>query len=833
MRYLPDEVFGNHLLDVEKPARYLGGEYGTIKKDSAEFRIALSFPDLYEIGMSNQAVKILYNGLNRIEGVSCERAFSPNMDYEELLKKNGIPLCGLESGTPLRDMDLIAFTIGYELCGTGILAVLDLGGVPVLSHERGEEHPLVIGGGMALTNPLPFSEFFDAIWIGEAEAGFFDLMRELKDAKRSGATRSDLLERLHAHSAVWKPGKEARRAVFSRFGSVYQDHCLPVATVKPVQDHGVVEIMRGCPNGCRFCHAGYVYRPCRLKAPEIILQEVKDRVLSGGYREITLSSLSSGDYSRIEDLLKGLSSAFSPQLISFQLPSLRVSTFNLPLIESLSKVRKSSLTFAVETPRAEWQSAMNKDVSREKVLAILSEAAKFGWKSAKFYFMIGLPMAPNAKAEADEIYEYLVDIQRSSRFELNVNVGVFVPKAHTPFERDAQLPENEAMECFLSLKRRLPPRIHLSFHSPFISILEGLISRGDERSGTIILEAYRQGLRLEAWEEHREMDAWRSVIGRLDPAYIEWVLSKKGDEEKLPWDPIDMGVLRRFIAAEKKKSQEGMLTPTCSETCESPCGSCNSEYGSIESSPRDFTEFERSIKEYSALNAKRVGGVDRFRLLFGFSKKGIGRFYPHLTIVDALSKAFARAEICINHTQGFNPQPKLEIAHPLAMGVESDSEIACVEVSRDMSGSDFTASMNSCLPQGLRIEFSMCFPMRDGLKNLSLASLFKASVFSIRLAEEISIDRSSVCEALSRYPTVRDVDPSSDEGRISCLVINGKSKEEQPLSPFKDVFSDSISLWPRITRRECLCSLEQSIDGNVKNLESYKSFFERYYRTNE
>jgi radical SAM-linked protein len=828
MRSSPDDIFGNRLLEVEKPARYLGGEYGIVKKEKADYRVALSFPDLYEIGMSNQAVKILYRGLNAIDGLACERVFSPDLDYEALLRKSGIPLCSLENGIPLRDMDMVAFTVGYELCGTGILTILDLGGVPLFARERTEGHPLVIGGGMALTNPSPFSEFFDAIWIGEAEAGFFELMNCLLEAKRSGATRSALLDAISAHPAVWRPGKKARRAVFSSFGSVMQKNCLPVATVRPVQDHGVVEIMRGCPNGCRFCHAGYAYRPTRMKSPELILEEVKDRIRCGGHREITLSSLSSGDYDGIESLLKGLSSAFAPELVSFQLPSLRVSTFNLPLIESLSLVRKSGLTFAVETPRAEWQSAMNKDVSREKVLEILDEARKQGWKSAKFYFMIGLPAAPSASEEVDEIYGYLMDLQRASRFEFNVNIGVFVPKAHTPFERAAQLPESEAMECFLSLKRRLPPRIRMSFHSPFISTLEGLISRGDVRSGKIILDAFLKGLRLEAWEEHREMDAWREIISLADPEYVESVLAKKEEKQELPWDSVDVGVSSGYLAKERIRSEGRIYTPVCSDDCADPCGSCNAEYGKI-GLKADYAEFDRMIGEYSRSRPGREG-EGRFRMLFAFSKKGIGRFYPHLTVVDALSKAFARADLPISHTQGFNPQPKLEIAHPLAMGVESEAEIACVEVYRELSEEEFLGALNDRLPEGLKIEFAACFRMRDGLKNLSLASLFKASSFSIQLSGNFVGKETELLQALASYPTVIKAETCGDS-ELRCIVLTGKTKEEQPLSPFKKAISDSLSEWPRIVRNECLCSPFQEAGDHedATDLTSFKDYFSSYY----
>ena len=365
----PVSRLGGKLLGVEKPARYLGGEYGSIRKNGDDLlTIALCFPDLYEIGMSNNAIRILYSGLNSMPDVRAERVFAPAPDFEELLAREAVPLYTLETGIALSDVDILGFSLGYELAATSIFAVLKSGCIHLRAKDRLENEPIVIAGGPAATNPHPFASFFDAVFIGEAEAGFYELSQELAVMKASGRNRADILARLSLSEAIWMPsgegraGKAAKRAVFAGFPATPAFTAFPIPSVKAVQDHGTVEIMRGCPNGCRFCHAGYFYRPQRAKPYDIIRSEVESLVNRGGYREITLSSLSSGDYPGIGSLLDTLNAEWGARRISFQLPSLKISSFTLPIVRKLAEVRKSGLTFAVETPVDEWQKSINKDV---------------------------------------------------------------------------------------------------------------------------------------------------------------------------------------------------------------------------------------------------------------------------------------------------------------------------------------------------------------------------------------------------------------------------------------------------------------------------------------
>ncbi|MDY4131644.1 radical SAM protein, partial [Treponema sp.] len=400
----PLETFGPLLNSVQVPSRYVGGEFGvTIKEHSDNerlFNFAVAFPDMYEIAMSNLAVKIIYNGLNQLPNVRCERVFAPAPDFEELLKSNDVPLYTLETGMPLSNTDMIGFSIGYELGITEVLAMLEDGKVPAFASDRKGGDPIVIAGGCGVTNPAPFSDFFDAFIIGEAEPVLFELVSELASMKEKGASREEMISLMETKKFIWtkrkctgSEKKVARRAVQNNFGLVPSiPSWFPLPSNRPVQDHGVIEIMRGCPNGCRFCHAGVYYRPTRVKNLKLIIDEIDHLVFDAGYREISLNSLSSADFPDVGGLLDLLNERYRGFNVSFQLPSLKVNSMSLDILEKLSSVRKSGLTFAVETPTEMWQLSLNKEVYAQHLEEIVREAKKRGWSSAKFYFMIGLPL---------------------------------------------------------------------------------------------------------------------------------------------------------------------------------------------------------------------------------------------------------------------------------------------------------------------------------------------------------------------------------------------------------------------------------------------------------
>ncbi|ADK81192.1 TIGR03936 family radical SAM-associated protein [Sediminispirochaeta smaragdinae] len=736
---IPEKDLRGILHQVLQPGRYVGGEYGMIRKELAGlYRVGICFPDLYEIGMSNNAVKILYGSLNALEHVACERVFAPAFDFEEELLVHSIPLFTLENGIPLNRLDLLGISIGYELSATTILHVLHAGGVALHSKERREGDPIVIAGGPAVTNPTPFGAFFDGVFIGEAESVFSNLVSQLADAKKQGADRDSLISLLRASKHIWYPEKSEMtiRASWQGFGTASLGP-VPVPNIKVVQDHGVVEIMRGCPNGCRFCHAGYFYRQKREKPLEHILEEVEFLVRCAGYREITLSSLSSGDYSHIHQLITLLNQRYASDGVSFSLPSLKVNSFTLPLLQEISRVRKSGLTFAIEVPGDNAQKTINKSVPIEQVIDILRTAKQSGWRLAKFYFMIGLPIG-NAENEVDLIGDYIEEIQQSVRMPINVNVGTFIPKPHTPFQWSRQLHEEEASEKLQRLKgrfRRGP--VKLNYHDPFISTLEGVLSRGDARVGALIEQAFKRGAGLDAWEEHVKRDLWRDLFANSGWNITKEILEEKSLDESLPWDSIDLGVGKGFLKREKKQAKEAVLTSICSVPCDHNCGICVSDVSIVETEasvtgpePQNSSIKERSIENESQLT-----------LLCRFSKTGKASFLSHINTMTIFERSFQRAQIRLAFSQGFNPKPKLSFANPLMLGVESNAEYLMVNILLDSDDEKkeredgflgLVRKLNNVLPDGFAV--SMCsevYAPPAGEKKVSLMAAYGGSVYTI------------------------------------------------------------------------------------------------------
>lgn len=758
----PIKDLQRELCSVQNPVRYLGGEFGQIIKDSADLTFALAFPDLYEIAMSNHAIKILYDGFNKISTIRCERVFAPAPDFEALLKAKSVPLYTLESGIPLNEVDIIGVSIGYEPGITGLLAILDTGKIPLINSERTENDPIVIAGGCGITNPLPFSSFIDAFFIGEAEAGLFTLIEKISIAKRNGAKRSDLLSLLSAHPAVWTVAKDqsrlplqscARRAVYTSFGSSQDTAvCFPVPGMRIVQDHGSVEIMRGCPNGCRFCHAGMYYRPQRMMDVKRILKDVDFLVEKGGYREISLMSLSSGDYEGIDDLLNILTNKYANRNISFQLPSLKVNSFTLPLLEKLSEVRKSGLTFAIETPVDAWQLALNKEVYRDRIIDIIREAKRQGWNKAKFYFMVGLPVEKEGLSEEEEIVNFMLEIQAKTRIQCNVNVGTFIPKPHTPYQWSKQLSMEESKKKLDFIYNSLPKgKFKVSTHKPFNSFLEGIISRGDSRVGELVLAAYKEGCRLDAWEDWAKPEIWKSVIANADWDVEKESLRERNLNEILPWDGVSLGPSKSFLKKEKIRSDEQILTPRCETECIEPCGVCgNKTEVKIISSEEQINNSAFQLQVTERLVPPEVS----HRVIISYKKTSEAAYIPHLGLVEIWHKAFQRSSIPIIFTEGFNPMPRFEIAQSLSLGISSENEIGSFLLAAPMDSQKIKSDLNNSLPKSLTVTEVLVYPISTNLRRESLSKYLWGNTYLYTFYENPTFDiqDKEIANFIEQYP---------------------------------------------------------------------------------
>ena len=735
------EKISNLLKQTTKPYRYVGGEEGSIKKDLSkiELKTCLMFPDMYEVAISNLGHRILYHILNKEENILCDRTYAPANDFAKLLEEKQLFLYSSDYFIPLKDFDVIAVSLSYELSYPTMLKMFELGGISIKSQERQENEPIIIGGGSCAYSPEPLWEFIDAFSIGDGEKSLKNIFKKILEMKKNKFSRKEILNNLSKIEGVYVPSlynisgnfscpKPIDKAPFKikKQNANLEDEDFPVNFPVPlspsVHDRVVVEIRRGCGRMCRFCQACFVNLPIRERSASSVKKLVDESLQNTGYEEYSLLSLSSNDYNGIIPLLGCLTAKYAKEGISVSLPSQRADKFSLKLAQIVQTVRKGTITIAIEAGSQRLRDCVNKNLTEEQIFSSILSAYEAGWNTVKLYLMLGLPT--ETYKDLDETIELLHKIKwrannlkkekgLSKLLNLTATVSIFVPKAFTPFQWYPQnsLKEIQDKSNYLKEKIKSIKGVKLNFHNAFLSRIEAVFSRGDRNLSKLIYQTYKNGSYLDAWHENFNEEIWIKSAKESNIDFEEYSTRKISIEQELPWDFIDVGVTKEFLKKEFLASQNNLLHSACDEKCVQ-CGACG--FGGIKKEiNKEILEYDENIKyNYKAENENK----QKYKYRIKISKTGVLKYISHLDFLKLITKAIKKANIKVAYSLGFNPSPKISLGLALPLFVESQGELMDIELYENLVPEILQQKLNKFLHKDARI--IKCTKLPDNQKSV-------------------------------------------------------------------------------------------------------------------
>lgn len=722
------------LREVRRPGRYYSNDINIPLKRDAGLRFLLCFPDLYEIGMSNLGLRVLYHVLNGHPDIMADVAFAPWSDMEAFMRSSGEPLVGIGTSRPARWFHVLGFSLQHELQYTNVLNMLDLAGIPLKREERGDGDPVILAGGPCAFNPDPMSDFMDGFVIGDGESACREIGEHMLSGLYSSGGREGALRKLAEVRGVYVPalhgtGRE-RPEVERRVEAELKEEDFPIPPIVPLlpitHDRLTLEVMRGCTRGCRFCSAGMLNRPVRQRSADSVVRLAQAGIDASGWEEVSLVSLSTSDYYDLEGLVRRLSRILEARRVSISLPSMRPGTFSDEIAGLVGRAKKSGLTFAPEAGSPALRTSINKDVDEDQLYRTVETAFRHGWDAMKLYFMVGLPR------EDDSDIEGIVNMVRSveaicrvfgKRKKITVSLSPFVPRPHTPFQWEAQMRPDEVLRRIRHLRKRLPGgRVKLKWRDPYMAALEGALSRGGKDTGEIIHAAWRAGARFDSWTDRFDFDLWTRCFEDVGPG-MDRVFEPVSRDEPLPWDFIGNSVTRDFLVEEAEKAEAGTITPDCRT---GPCTECGACRGKAPEMAPDAGE--TPIDEARRVSAEPANMDVRIRYRVKYAKTDDMIFTSHLDVMRCIQRALRRADVPVSYSSGFSPHPRVSFGPPLPLGMVGESEYFDVLFCKDPGGG-WLDRVNQCLPAGLRLLKSRLV----ALQGISLMKLVNAADYTIEV----------------------------------------------------------------------------------------------------